>query len=78
MSIIKAPWTDEQVKALNTYQAGLGHPYTCGSGNRTTHGDGEGVLTATTNGWVCQWCDYTQDWAHAMAPDPEARGRCVI
>ncbi len=65
--IIEAPWTKEQVDGLNAYQeAGRMHPYTCGSGNRTDdkHLDGEGKLVATTDGWVCPYCDYKQDWAH--------------
>lgn len=63
----KAPWTKEQVDALNRYQEkGMFHPFTCGSGNRTDekHLDGEGILLATVNGWMCPYCDYKQDWAH--------------
>lgn len=26
--------------------------------------ENEGVLIATSNGWVCPCGDYTQDWAH--------------
>ena len=65
--MITPPWTDEQVAALNRFQqSGEFHPFTCGSGNRTDekHLDGEGVLVATRNGWVCPWCDYRQGWAH--------------
>lgn len=65
--IIKAPWAVEQIKALNLYQkSNLLHPYTCG-GNRkdTNHIDGEGILVATENGWVCPYCDYKQDWVSA-------------
>jgi hypothetical protein len=64
---VKAPWTKEQIDKLNAHQQnGQFHPYTCGSGNRTDekHLDGEGVLVATENGWVCPYCDYKQDWAH--------------
>jgi hypothetical protein len=67
MKATHAPWTTEQVEALNRYQiSGRGHPFTCG-GNRCDefHLDGQGVLVATENGWVCRYCDYTQDWAHA-------------
>lgn len=63
---MKAPWTKEQIDKLNAHQQnGRFHPYTCG-GNRTDekHLDGEGVLVATENGWVCPYCDYKQDWAH--------------
>jgi hypothetical protein len=65
--ILKAPWTQEQVKALSRYQQNKQvHPFTCGSGRRTDadHLDGEGVLVATPDGWKCPYCDYRQDWAH--------------
>lgn len=46
---IYAPWTDEQVKALNEYQhAGKGHPFT---GPRNKDGS-ECILIATKDGWV--------------------------
>jgi hypothetical protein len=67
MDKITAPWTEEQVKALNTYQQHrIMHPFTCGGDNRNlkTHPDGEGILVATKDGWICPFCDYTQDWAH--------------
>jgi hypothetical protein len=67
---IRAPFTPEQVAALNTYQAnGRTHPYTCanrGDGRHRTTTD-LGVLVATAAGWVCRDCDYTQDWAHALS-----------
>lgn len=41
------------------------HPFTCA--NRSDHpvvaGD-RGVLVPTVRGWICPFCDYTQDWAH--------------
>jgi hypothetical protein len=41
------------------------HPFTCG--NRDDHpvvaGD-KGVLVPTVRGWICPFCDYTQNWAH--------------
>jgi hypothetical protein len=68
-NVIKAPWTPEQVDGLNRYQSlrGFYHPYTCGSGRRTDaqHTDGEGVLKATPDGWVCPYCNYKQNWANA-------------
>lgn len=66
MNILNAPWTPEQVEALNARQRdGKFHPYTCGSGNRTdsAHLDGTGILVATAGGWVCPYCDYRQSWA---------------
>jgi hypothetical protein len=66
---MKAPWTPQQVAALNRYQAsGFAHPFTCGNRSRDTHptiANGDfGVLVATEYGWKCPDCDYTQDWAH--------------
>ena len=63
-----APWTPDQVDALNEYQrAGWFHPYTCAK--RDEHPGNEGVLIATPDGWVCpvESCDYTQTWAHNFA-----------
>lgn len=67
--ITRAPWTFEQVEALNRFQkCGRFHPFTCG--NNSGHQD----LLATESGWVCTDCDYTQDWAHSimltMPPEP--------
>jgi hypothetical protein len=60
--IIVPPWTEEEVEALNQYQKrGLFHPFTCGRGHNIGR---EAILLATTNGWVCLFCDYTLDWAH--------------
>ena len=59
---IHAPWSDEQVAALNRYQQeGLGHPFT---GNRHTDGS-ECVLIATSSGWIKCCGDGTviQTWA---------------
>ncbi len=72
---VKAPFTPEQVDALNEYQKGHRfHPFTCGSGRRTDDAHSKvkremglsdwGTLVATPDGWICPACDYTQDWAH--------------
>lgn len=69
MERIKAPWTEEQVKALNSFQKTPWlHPFTCGSGNRTDekHLDGEGLLVAKETGWECPYCEYKQDWAYEV------------
>ena len=62
---IHAPFTPEQVAALNEYQeGGYMHPFTCGTDKcRET-------LVATEAGWVCPACDYTQNWAHSFMGDP--------
>jgi hypothetical protein len=63
--IVFAP---EQVENLAHNQTkGAFHPFTCpnrGDGNhRDAYGD-KGALVATVRGWICPFCDYTQDWAH--------------
>jgi hypothetical protein len=76
-NVVKAPWTEEQVRQLNAYQYDRRfHPFTCGSGNRRdvfhtakilSNGFHDaGQLTATVNGWICAACDYTQDWTLAV------------
>lgn len=43
------------------------HPYTCGF-NRTDeyHLDGEGILVATEEGWMCPYCTYRQPFRNEM------------
>jgi hypothetical protein len=59
MDII-APWTDEEVEALNCFQTcGKVHPYTCGGGG----GPHSGVdLVATNEGWYCPKCGSVVQW----------------
>ncbi|MFD4596774.1 hypothetical protein ACFWPQ_01950 [Streptomyces sp. NPDC058464] len=69
---IRAPWTPEQVAALNEFQqGGWMHPFTCGY-EHPAHPNA--VLKATTNGWRCYVidCDWEQDWAHAFMADRSA------
>lgn len=64
-------FTPEEVVSLNAYQkSGVFHPFTC-EGDRTDekHLDGEGLLVATEDGWVCPYCDYRQGWAHEWMKD---------
>lgn len=58
-SLSSAPWTDEQVEALNAYQTRYPmHPFTCG--NDPCRAD----LVATNAGWDCPACHgWTQTWA---------------
>lgn len=71
-----APWTLEQVDALNAWQArGDLHPFTCpadGNYGSTPHSDRR-VLLATETGWVCEMCPYTQRWAHDFMTLPPER-----
>lgn len=69
MEKITAPWTAEQVDALNAFQRlGYLHPFTC-SGHE---GGGDRDLIATRAGWICCHCDYKQDWAQAGMLKPPA------
>lgn len=62
MDMITAPWTPDQVAALNEFQhLGQFHPFTCGN---SSHMEVSPVLVATVEGWQCpSGCGYTQDWA---------------
>lgn len=65
MDKIEKPFTPEQVEALNKYQEeGRFHPFTCGNDSRHRN------LVATTDGWKCLDCGYTQDWAHGFMAQP--------
>ena len=67
-------WTPAQVKEAWDQQLGVNtdmfhrtHPYTCanrGDGNHRAIGSDLGMLIPTINGWICPFCDYTQDWRH--------------
>lgn len=71
---IRAPWTPEQVAALNAFQLHGGmHPFTCGA----DHPGPSPALVARPDGWHCPGtyrapCDYRQDWAHRFMADPHA------
>lgn len=69
---IRAPWTPEQVAALNRFQREGGmHPFTCGY-EHPAHPNP--ILQATKNGWRCYvtGCDWEQEWAHRFMADPDA------
>lgn len=71
--VAHTPWTADQVESLNGYQtSGYGHPYTCPDRDVNTYAEtlvDRGVLVATTDGWRCPDCGYTQGWAHQWAAD---------
>lgn len=49
-------WTEDEVENLKERQKSHHmHPYTCVCGED---------LIPTSEGWICNKCDYTQDWAH--------------
>jgi hypothetical protein len=72
--VVTAPFTAKQVEWLWHYQFhSRMHPFTCGNRSRGTHpgiGGDYGILIPTVRGWVCMFCDYTQDWAHAFMAEP--------
>lgn len=72
-------FTPEQVKKLDAYQkAGEFHPFTCpnrGDGNHFENGIDLGGLIPTVRGWICQSCEYTQDWAHGFMTDSHGTTR---
>lgn len=61
-------FTPKQVASLWEFQqSGYFHPFTCpdrGDGRHFENGIDLGGLIPTVRGWICQCCDYTQDWAH--------------
>lgn len=60
-----APWTAEQVEALNEFQRlGYMHEFTCPNNHQSDR-----VLVAHPHGWQCPSCDYVQDWAHDFMAD---------
>jgi hypothetical protein len=66
VAIVRAPFTADQVEALNVYQKlGFVHEYTCGGMSC------RGVLVAERSGWRCpvSGCNYTQEWAEDFTTD---------
>lgn len=66
--------TPDQILILNQNQTcGFMHPFTCpnrGDGKHRTFNGDLGALVATHNGWICPWCNYTQNWAHGFMCEP--------
>lgn len=68
--IIRAPWTPEQVAALESWQSNdMIHPYTCRNRSEATHPD-DAVLVPSKDGWSCPYCDFFQGWAINPIPLP--------
>lgn len=77
-------FTPDEVAAMDAYQRGTGkwaepfarmHPFTCanrGDGKHRDNGIDLGGLIPTVRGWICQFCDYKQDWAHGFMKAPAA------
>jgi hypothetical protein len=76
MTLLNAPWNEDQVQSLNKFQeAGCFHPFTCGGvvvikdKGPPYREDCRCDLVATTEGWKCPNCSYTQDWCHEFMAD---------
>lgn len=67
MSIIKAPFTEEQIKSLEEWQKGIRfHPFTCCShdGCDRNSQPNNGELIPTKDGLICPCGKWKQDWCH--------------
>lgn len=68
---------DEVVKLDEYQRKGQFHPFTCsnrGDGNHRDIGGDLGALVPTVRGWICPFCNYTQNWAHDfMKGESEAK-----
>jgi hypothetical protein len=45
------------------------HPFTCpnrGDGKHVSIGSDLGMLIPTVRGWICPFCEHTQNWAHSF------------
>lgn len=62
----KTPWTDHEAYLLNQIQKDRNiHPYTCDRKSpkcETKTSNKDGILIATTNGWICPCGEYKQTW----------------
>ncbi len=69
MTKITAPFSSEQVDALNRWQhLGYVPEFNC----EEAHEGLDRRLAATRHGWICPHCAYRQDWAHVgMLSKPE-------
>lgn len=80
-SMVYAPWTPKQVENLYLIQWSPDHhPFTCpnrGSDHSWHHTPDLGALIPTIDGWICQYCDYTQDWVYGFMLDGPPWGRNV-
>lgn len=70
---VTAPFTPQQVIRLADWQSnGKLHPFTCanrGDGKHPDMGGDHGILIPTIRGWICPFCDYTQNWCHIFMSD---------
>jgi hypothetical protein len=65
--VAKTVFTPDEVAALDCFQEIRFHPFTCPNrqdGNHRAAPRDLGILVPTVRGWICPFCDYTQDWAY--------------
>jgi len=74
MDKTQAPFTVDQVARLEAFQRErCYHPFTCAHRGDGNHGniDGDtGILVPTVRGWICRYCNYSQDWAFRFMTEP--------
>ncbi len=72
MEKITAPFSEDQVNALNHYQEHTNfHPFTCwGVGCKKLYQNNGGKLMATPEGWICPCAEFKQDWAYKIMTEP--------
>ncbi len=68
---VPAPWEDDQVASLNTFQAaGMATPYLCPDRFDGQHPElgahHVGTLLASRDGLTCAACGHVQAWAHCF------------
>jgi len=76
-----APWSDEEVAGLRRWQAcDWVHAFTCPNHDDADHvayredTGSPDALVVDNDGWICEWCNYQQGWAHRFmlaGPPPE-------
>jgi hypothetical protein len=64
----KSPFSPDLVAALEMRQRDkFRHPFTCpnrGDGKHRENDIDLGALVPTIRGWICPFCEYTQDWTY--------------
>lgn len=63
--ITKAPFTNEQVENLKSWQRGPVHEFTCTCSS-------DEPLEVNSDGFFCTACGKTQDWCHDYMADGSA------
>lgn len=65
MGKVSAPFTADQVRRLTLFQNSPHvHSFTCYECQSADIESDDFSLVATVRGWICQTCDFVQDWAY--------------